>query len=394
MYYMYILSVSLIKIKETKIKALRKYLICLFVSLAGAGDRIEAQIQPVLKEVFKNDFMIGAALNDLIVSGKDQRASDIVQNQFNTITPENVMKWQLIHPEGGRYDFNAADRFVEYGIKHKMFIVGHTLVWHWQTPSGLFTDSSGKLLDRQTMLDRMKEHIFTVVGRYKGKVKGWDVVNEALSDSGTISRTGWVETIGEDFIEKAFEFAHEADPDAELYYNDFLIDRPVKRDGTIRLVRKLQSKGLRIDGVGLQWHCGLDYPERGEFSAFVDSISALGVKIMITEMDVDILPSASQYRGADIGMRAKLKEELNPYKDGLPAEKQKQLAYRYAELFSMLLDKPGKISRVTFWGVSDGASWLNNWPIRDRTNYPLLFDRNYKPKPAFYSVVQTGGRKK
>jgi len=328
------------------------------------------------------------------VSGKDEEASDIVQKQFNTITAENVMKWQLIHPEPGKYTFEAADRFVDYGIKHKMFIVGHTLVWHWQTPRRIFMDSSGKPLNRQSMLERLKEHIFTVVGRYKGKVKGWDVVNEALDDTGNISKTKWVETIGEDFIEKAFEFAHEADPVAELYYNDFLIDKPAKRDGTVRLVRKLQSKGLRIDGVGIQWHCGLDYPVRSEFNAFVDSISALGVKIMITEMDVDILPSAFEYRGADIGMRAKMKKELNPYTEGLPEEKQKQLADRYAGLFSMLLNKQGKISRVTLWGVSDGASWLNHWPIRGRTNYPLLFDRDYKPKPAFFSVVEIGRKKK
>lgn len=324
------------------------------------------------------------------MSGKDEKASDIVLKQFNTITAENAMKWEPIHPEPGKYNFEPADRFVDYGIKHNMFIVGHTLIWHWQTDQKAFFDSTGKLLDRQSMLARIKDHIFTVVGRYKGKVKGWDVVNEALDDSGNINKTKWVETIGEDFVEKAFEFAHEADPDAELYYNDFLIDKPAKRDGTVRLVRKLQSKGLRIDGVGLQWHCGLDYPVRSEFSAFVDTISALGMKIMITELDVDILPSALDYQGADLGKNAKLKKELNPYTDRLPDEKQKQLAGRYAELFSMMLDKPGKISRVTLWGVNDGASWLNDWPVIGRTNYPLLFDRNYKPKPAFFSVLETG----
>jgi len=375
-------------------KTARTFLLYLPIFLISAGNYIKEPDQPALKDVYKNDFLIGAALNDNIVSGKDQEASDLVQEHFNTITPENVMKWQLIHPGPGKYTFEAADRYVDYGIKHKMFIVGHTLVWHWQTPRGLFTDSSGKLLDRQSMLKCLKEHIFTVVGRYKGKVKGWDVVNEALDDSGNINKTKWVETIGEDFIDKAFEFAHEADPDAELYYNDFLIDRPAKRDGTLRLVRRLQSEGLRIDGVGIQWHCGLDYPVQSEFDAFVDSISALGVKIMITELDVDILPSAFGYRGADIGMNAKMKKDLNPFTEGLPEEKQKQLADRYAELFSMLLDKPGKISRVTFWGVCDGTSWLNNWPVRGRTNYPLLFDRNYRPKPAFFSVMEIGKKKK
>jgi endo-1,4-beta-xylanase len=377
---------------EAKIKTAGLFLLGLF--LLGTGNQTNAQDQPTLKDVYKNNFLIGAALNDDIVSGKDEVVSSIVQKQFNTITAENVMKWQPIHPEQGKYNFEPADRFIEYGIKHNMFIVGHTLVWHWQTPQELFTNSAGKFLDRQSMLERMKEHIFTVVGRYKGKVKGWDVVNEALDDSGNISKTKWAETVGEDFIEKAFEYAHEADPDAELYYNDFLIDRPAKRDGAIRIVRRLQLKGLRIDGVGLQWHCGLDYPVRSEFSAFVDSISSLGLKVMITELDVDILPSASDYRGADLSKNAKLKKELNPYTDGLPDEKQKQLADRYAELFSMLLEKQGKISRITLWGVTDGASWLNDWPIRGRTNYPLLFDRNNKPKPAFFSVTEIGKKKK
>jgi endo-1,4-beta-xylanase len=246
---------------------------------------------------------------------------------------------------------------VDFGEKNKMFIVGHTLVWHWQTPNWVFVDDANNPLTRDALLARMKDHIFTVVGHYKGKVNGWDVVNEALDDNGQLRKTKWLEIIGEDFIAKAFEYAHEADPNAELYYNDFSLENPAKRDGCIGL-------------------------------------SALGVKVMITEMCIDVLPKAFYETGADIKLRAELREELNPYANGLPDNMQRKLADRYAELFSIFHKHADKISRVTLWGVYDKTSWLNNWPVRGRTNYPLLFDRNYKPKPAFFAVVKTAKGKK
>jgi endo-1,4-beta-xylanase len=242
----------------------------------------------------------------------------------------------------------------------------------------------------------MKEHIFTVVGRYKGKVNGWDVVNEVLDDNGQLRKSRWLAIIGEDYIAKAFEYAHEADPDAELYYNDFSLENPAKRNGCIRLVKDLQSKGVRIDGVGLQaqaWRLPPDYPVLKDVEDFINAVSALGVKVMVTEMCIDVLPSALGRAGADPRLRAELREELNPYVDGLPNKIQKKLASRYAELFSLFRKHSDKISRVTLWGVYDKTSWLNNWPVRGRTNYPLLFDRNYKPKPAFWSVVKVGKSK-
>jgi endo-1,4-beta-xylanase len=357
--------------------------------LAGAAHSLLSADEPALKDVFKNHFLIGAAVNNDVVSGRDPLAAAVVEKHFDTITPENAMKWMSIHPESNRYDFEAADRFVTFGEKNKLFLVGHTLVWQHQIPAWAFVDSSNKLSSREAMLARMEDHIRTVVGRYKGRVNGWDVVNEALSDDGSLRKTKWLETVGDDFVAKAFEYAHEADPGAELYYNDFSLDKPAKRDAAVRLVKDLQSKGLRIDGVGIQGHWGMDYPMREDFDAFVDSIAALGVKVMVTELDVDILPNATRYMGADINVRAELKNELNPYISGLPDEMQQKLANRYAELFSMLFGHKGRISRVTFWGVSDKTSWLNNWPVRGRTSYPLLFDRNYQPKPAFFAVIRT-----
>jgi endo-1,4-beta-xylanase len=348
--------------------------------------------QPALKDVFAEDFLIGGALNDDVVNGKDPNAAAIATRHFSTITAENVMKWERIHPEPNKYDFASTDRFVDFGRKNNMFIVGHTLVWHWQTPKWVFVDDANNPLTRDALLARMKEHIFAVVGRYKGRVNGWDVVNEALEDNGQLRKTKWLEIIGEDFIAKAFEYAHEADPNAELYYNDFSLENPAKRDGCIRLVKDLQSKGVHINGVGVQgqaWRLEPDSPSQENLEGFINAVSALGVKVMITEMCIDVLPKAFDQMGADIKLRAELREELNPYVNGLPDRMQKKLADRYAELFSIFHKHADQISRVTLWGVYDKTSWLNNWPVRGRTNYPLLFDRNYKPKPAFFAVVKT-----
>jgi endo-1,4-beta-xylanase len=366
------------------------FIVYLIVILAGSANCFAADVNvPSLKDVFAKDFLIGAALNNDVVNDADTQAALIVEKHFNTITPENVIKWMHIHPGPNKYDFTASDRFVNFGLKNKMFIVGHTLIWHWQTPKWVFEDTNGNDVDRETLLKRMKDHIFTVVGHYKGKVNGWDVVNEAIDDNGILRQTKWFKIIGEDFIAKAFEYAHEADPNAELYYNDFTLDEPAKRDACVRLIKDLKAKGLRVDGVGLQGHWALDYPVLADVEAFIDAMKAIGVKVMITEMDIDILPKAADYRGADLSVRADLRKELDPYVAGLPDAMQKKLADRYAEFFTIFVKHSGEISRVTFWGVYDKTSWLNKFPVRGRTNYPLLFGRDYQPKPAFFAVVKT-----
>lgn len=361
----------------------------LMTILAGSSTAAEPNNLPILKEVFAKDFLIGAALEDNVVSDRDPQAAVIVEKQFNSITPENVMKWQFIHPEPNKYNFEPVDRFVAFGEKNKMFIVGHTLIWQNQIPGWAFRDDSNNLLGRDAMLARMKDHIFTIMGRYKGRVNGWDVVNEALSDAGPLHKSKWVETVGPDFVQKAFEYAHEADPNAELYYNDFSLEKRGKREACVRLVKDLKSNGLRIDGVGIQGHWDLGYPSREALEQFINAFAELGVKVMVTELDIDVLPNATQYRGADINVRVELREGLNPYVNGLPDDVQKKLADRYAELFGIFLKHKDQIERVTFWGVYDKTSWLNNYPVRGRTSYPLLFDRNYQPKPAFYAVIKT-----
>ena len=346
------------------------------------------QAPPALKDAFKGSFLIGAALNPAQFTERDARDAAIVKAQFDSISPENVLKWEAVHPEPGRYDFDLPDKYVAFGEKNHMFIVGHTLVWHHQTPKWVFEDAKGNPVDRETLLKRMREHIQAVVGRYKGRVNGWDVVNEALEDDGTLRQTPWLKIIGEEYIAKAFEFAHEADPKAELYYNDFSLENEAKRNGAIELIGKLRAQGVPVTGVGLQGHYKIDWPSVDQLDAAIAAFAKLGVKVMITELDVDVLPPAMQYRGADISANVELQPKLNPYTSGLPDSVQQTLANRYSDLFGVFLKHRGGLSRVTFWGVTDASSWLNNWPVRGRTNYPLLFDRDGRPKPAFYAVIK------
>jgi len=346
------------------------------------------QVNPVLKDVFKDYFMIGAALNQAQSSGKDMFSVNLVKKHFNTVTPENILKWESVHPEPEKYNFEPADIFVDFGKKNNLFIVGHTLIWHNQTPKWVFEDEQGNPVDRETLLNRMRSHIHTVIGRYKGRINGWDVVNEALDEDGTLRQSQWLEIIGDDYLIKAFEFAHEADPDAELYYNDYSLENEPKRNGAIKLIKKLLAEGVKIDGVGLQGHYKMDWPTTSQLDSTIKAFAALGIKIMITELDVDVLPYDWQNHGADITLNIELQEKLNPYKNGLPDSVQQSLAKRYASLFDVLTNNNETVSRVTFWGVSDKDSWLNNWPVRGRMNYPLLFDRKGEPKPAFEAVIK------
>ncbi len=371
------------KIKKLTINVIAA-LVIFSVSVFAAG----CDTQPALKDVYAKDFLIGCAVNYDQTCEMVPCETAIITGQFNTITPENLLKWEKLYSDANGYNFDKADKFVEFGQKNKMFIVGHTLVWQHQTPMSIFQNADGNDTDRKTLLARMKEHIFTVVGRYKGKVNGWDVVNEALDADGNIRKTKWSEIIGDDYIEKAFEYAHEADPDAELYYNDFDMWKPSKYAGVIRLIRGLKTKGIRIDSVGMQGHWGFDYPFDEELEAAILVYSQTGVKVMVTELDISVLPNLFANTGADIAAMREMREGYNLYPDGLPDEIQQKQAKRYAELFSIFHRHADRISRITFWGVQDGNSWRNNWPVRGCTDYPLLFDRDCKPKPAFDAVVK------
>jgi endo-1,4-beta-xylanase len=364
--------------------------LALAVLLAGS---VSPEASAALRASMPPGMLIGAALNRATIEGRDRLAGPIVAAQFDSITSENVLKWVLVHPEPARYDFVAPDAFVALGEKQGKTIVGHTLVWHHQTPKWVFEESPGQRIGRDALLARMREHIRAVVGRYRGRVHGWDVCNEVLAEDGTMRKSPWFEIAGEAFIVEAFKAAHEADPGAELYYNDYNLHKPAKRAAAVALVAKLRKQGLRVDGIGEQGHWQLGTPTTAEIQQTIDDIAASGVKAMITELDVDVLPRDAAMENAELDRRAARTEANDPYRGGLPADQQAALARRYAEVFALFARNGGKLTRVTFWGVTDAGSWLNGFPVRGRVNHPLLWDRAGRPKPAFDAVVAALGSK-
>jgi endo-1,4-beta-xylanase len=360
----------------------------LFLLLVLFTDVAFAQKKPVpLKDYFKKDFLIGVAIRRNYTDGSDLEAQKLIIEQFNCISPENDLKWGPLHPKSGVYRFDNADQYVDFGVKNHMTIIGHTLIWHSQSPDWIFKDDQDQQISREVLLKRMQEHIETVVGRYKGKIKGWDVVNEAFNDDGSFRNTKWKTIIGEDYIEKAFEFAQKADPDCELYYNDYNLYNPAKRASVLKLVKRLQAKHINIKAVGEQGHYHLDQPKISSIENILADFKALGVAVNFTELDIDVLPRAGRGITAEVSASAGYESKYDPYKNGLPDTVTLQLAKRYQSIFNLFIKYRKMVSRVTFWGLTDGASWLNNFPVRGRTNYPLLFDRNYQIKEKVYKAV-------
>ncbi len=358
------------------------------VAFIAACAAVTAQAPASLKETYRDDFLIGAAINTAQIMGRDSRGDAIIEAQFSSISPENALKWENVHPQPGVYAFDIPDQYVAFGEKHHMFTVGHCLVWHNQVPAWVFQDGKGNLVDRETLLKRMHDHIQTVVGRYRGRIQSWDVVNEALNEDGTLRQSLWLKIIGEDYIAKAFQYAHEADPQAQLTYNDYSLESAAKRNGAIALIKKLQAQGIPIASVGIQGHDGLEWPSAEDEDTAISEFAKLGIKVAITELDVDVLPHATRQQTADVSLKVQQDPKLNPYAAGLPDSVQQQLAARYAGLFGVYLKHRDVVSRVTFWGVADGDSWLNDWPVKGRTSYPMLFDRSGQPKPAFDAIIR------
>lgn len=375
--------------------------LALLASCAHAsGGTSSAESAPTLKTAYASAFHIGSALNPEIVSGKDSLSQRIVVQQFNTITAENVMKAATLNPRPGVFNYADADAFVAFGQRHNMFVVGHTLVWHNSTPSWFLQTADGKPNTHATVVENLRQYIEAVGTHFKGRVQAWDVVNEVVAEDGGYRPTTWVNAIGsgDSLVKLSFRFAEKYATGTELYYNEFNAERPSKRDGIMRLVRMLKQNGIRIDGVGIQAHWGLNYPRTDYIEAAIDSFAALGVKVLITELDVDVLPLTRE--GQIIGQSLsepqfqleEFKKYLDPFPKSLPDSVQQQLARRYAELFEIFYRKRDKIDRVTFWGVHDGMSWKNGYPVPGRTNYPLLFDRARQPKPAFKAVLDVPRR--
>lgn len=360
-------------------------LVIALIMLPGcAANRIaKGDSSTFLKDRFKGDFAIGAAINAQEIEEKDSSAAKLIAGQFNALTPENVMKAEVIHPGWGRYNFTLADKLVAYAQKNNQVVNAHTLIWHSQLPPFVRA-----IKNADSLRMYFTNHISTLAARYDGKVYSWDVVNEALNEDGSLRKSIFLQQLGEGYVVDAFRLADSAAPHTKLYYNDYNIEQPAKRAGAIALVKKIQQAGVRIDGIGIQGHWHLGKIPLKEIDESIQAFSALGIKVAFTELDISVLPEPGNISGAEISRNAEYKERLNPYPNGLPDSVGQKLAEDYGNLFQLFLKYRDKISRVTFWGVTDGQSWLNNWPVRGRTDYPLLFDRQYKPKKAFYNVLK------
>jgi endo-1,4-beta-xylanase len=330
-----------------------------------------------LKEAYKDYFPIGVAVSPMALKSDE---ADLIRQQFNSLTAENAMKMGPIHPKEDTYNWAGADSIVAFAQRHGLKLRGHTLVWHNQTPSWLFVDNNGNTVSKEVLLQRMKAHITTVVNRYKGKIYAWDVVNEAVSDKeGEYLRPSrFLEIIGEEYIAKAFQWAHEADPNAQLFYNDYDEINPVKREKMHRLVKSLKDAGIPIHGVGLQGHWAVNEPSRQQLEETLRRFADLGLKMQITELDISVYPK-------EHAARERRPEDANT---AFSPDREQQQEAVYKMSFELFRKYKDAISGITFWNISDRRSWLDNFPVRGRKDYPLLFDKDLKPKNVFWQVVK------
>ncbi|MUP44968.1 endo-1,4-beta-xylanase [Gramella sp. BOM4] len=329
-----------------------------------------------LKDYYSDYFPMGVAVAPNSFEGESK---ELILEHFNSITPENVMKMGVIHPEPDRYNWEPADKIANFAREHNMKMRGHALVWHQQTGPWIFEAEDGGKVSKEVLLQRMKSHIDSVVKRYKGTIYAWDVVNEAIADDSTqfLRKSDWYTIAGEDFIIKAFEYAREADPEAKLYYNDYNAIIPEKRDRIYKLLKMLVDRNVPIDGVGIQGHWSIYGPSEEELRKAIDMYSSLGLDVQITELDVSLYPWEKEQRELKPGESDEFTPELE----------QKQIE-KYDMFFEVFRDYKDVLTGVTFWNISDRNTWLDRYPVAGRKNYPLLFDENFEPKKAYWEVVE------
>ena len=374
-----------------------RFIFILSLSVLFTMSNLSAKSCLTLKEAFADDFLIGTILAGGMEGGdsfsEDAAEYALIAREFNALTAENCMKPMFVQPEEGEFRFEASDYCVEFAEKHGMVLIGHTLVWHAMTADWFFKDAAGEPAGRELVLERMKTHIDTVVSRHKGRIPYWDVVNEAVVqyDDGRaahLRQSPWLKAIGEDYIELAFRYAHEADPEAKLYYNDYGMTKKSKVDFVVKMVTDLRAKGVPVHGVGLQGHWLMDWPTLSQIEYSLRSFADAGIPVSITELDISVLPNAPSHQGANVTDNIDYEEKYNPYADSVPDAVLEAQARRYREIFKLFLKYKSNIERVSFWGTEDGSSWKNFYPIKGRTDYPLVFDRALRPKPAYHSLLE------
>lgn len=358
------------------------------LTACGSKDPRPAEVVPALKDAFP-DYKLGVAINVTQSSNKDSLGDALIVQHFNSVVAENCMKCEEIHPKEYTYNFDAADQFVKFGEDNGMQIIGHCLVWHSQCAPWFGIDKDDKPVSAEVLKARLKDHITTIVSRYKSRVDGWDVVNEMVEDDGSYRNSFFYQILGPEYIPLAFQYAHEADPNAELYLNDYAMASPGRRERYVEIIKDLKARGLRIDAIGLQSHMGLDHPDWDEFEKSIQAYIAAGVDVQFTEVDMGALPTITRH--AEVSDNFDYDPALNPYPEGLPDSISQLWNERMTHFLSIVDKYKDHVRRVTAWGVTDGDSWKNDWPIKGRTDYPLWFDREGKMKPFLQERMKAYG---
>ena len=366
----------------------KTYLLLLTSILGLPSFCVSAQDSPerCLKEAAASKFRIGVGVGVRVLENREDAA--LIKKHFQILTPENCMKPQGIRPAEDRWKFDQTDQFADFARENNLEIVGHCLVWakddrtdEWMTKDG---DND---VGREKLLSRIEDHVQTVVGRYADVASMWDVVNEAIGDSkdGLLRDSVYSRNCGMDFIVTAFKAARAADPDALLIYNDYNGHKPAKRKKLIELLTKLKAAGAPVDAYGMQGHFELGDDSLEQLRETFDELRKLEIKVVVSELDIDVVKRGKWWADGN-RYRDELKD-FDPYKNGLPKDVEQAEIKQYVELFKLFKEYSDIIERVSFWNLHDGQSWLNYFPWK-RTNYPLLFDRNRKEKPAFDAVFE------
>jgi endo-1,4-beta-xylanase len=354
-----------------------KFLLLLLVVLISCDAKKDQTTEAKgLKDYYEDHFPIGVAVSPRALSTDE---AGLITAQFKSVTAENAMKMGPIHPKEDEYFWEHADSIVSFAERNKLKIRGHTLCWHSQAPGWMFIDADSNQVSKEVLLARLQSHINTVAGRYKGKIYAWDVVNEVISDKKDefYRDSQWYKICGPDFIAKAFEYAHAADPDALLFYNDYNEINATKRKKIIQMVTELRAAGVPIHGVGLQGHWSVYEPTREQLDSTLTEFSALGLPLQITELDVSVYPK-------EHGRRERKPEDDQTE---FTAEKDSLQTAAYKMYFELFRKHKAAITSVTFWNISDRHSWLDHFPVRNRKDHPLLFDKDLNPKSSFHQVI-------
>ena len=345
-----------------------------------------------LAEAYQKYWYTGVSVNQWEVKGDQSKDWDIIVKNFNWVVAENCMKSEVIHPKEGVYDFKLADEFVDKAKAAGLKVMGHCLIWHSQCPRWFHYDKKGNLVSPDVLKKRMREHIYTVVSHFKGRVDAWDVVNEAFEDDGNPRKSLFYQILGTDYIPLAFQYAHEADPSIQLFYNDFSMNKATKVEGIARFFRPLIQQGVPVTAIGMQGHMILEDNKDNryikEYEHAINTITALGVPTFFSELDISVLPNPYGFSGANVSDMFAYRPELDPYKNGISKDKEAELGKFWVDFYQMLLRHHQDILRVNFWCLNDGNSWRNDFPVKGRTDYATLFDRQNNPKPFIKQLIK------